>query len=162
METTTRIITPKSAIELVLARKTKDADFSSSNTKLEKWLLNGALLLIVATLITGAANYYAKDASVKLIAMLMLLLAVLFAGLYQIATFIRELKKMRNVEREMANPLLVSFNNDVELINELASDYENHHLEYAKTCFTRMAMQLKQRTSLMVGAIESVGLIPLV
>ena len=155
------LITPSKTIELVLGSKTKNADFRLYDTELQKWLFR----LSVGTLGTGAALalllYVWKNEYIMLVALCALFASSILATAYQAASLIPELAKLRNVEREISNPLLTSFNSDVDLIHELSQISELHHLNYAKANFALMAKQLRERISILVGALEKVGVIPL-
>jgi hypothetical protein len=91
----------------------------------------------------------------------LLLLAFLLAAAYQISMTLPEFMKLKNLEREISNPFVEEFNDDIDLITELARDYRMHHLKYAQESYSLMAAQLRSRISLLVGAIDKVGLIPL-
>lgn len=155
------LITPKNAIEIVLERKTKNASFRLYETPTQKWLF----LLAVGALSAGAAiallAYFWKNQYVVLAALIALLVSSLSAMAYQVASILPEFVKLRNVEREISNPLLTEFNNDMDLINELAQTCEPHHLSYARARYVLMAKQLRERIAILVGAIEKVGIIPL-
>lgn len=155
------LITPKNAIEIVLARKTKDARFRLYETTAQKWFFWLSVGGLGAGFILAFITYFWKYQFVVVAALIALLLSSLLAVAYQVAAVLPELTKLRNIEREISNPLLIEFNNDLDLINELAQNYEPHHLSYAKTNYVLMAKQLRERISILVGAIDKVGAIPL-
>ena len=155
------IITPKNAIHLVLARKTKDARFRPYETNFQKWSFFSATGLLCGGAIAAAVTYFYKNSYVALAGLLMLLLSMIAATIYQIASALPDLVKLRNVEREISSPLLARFDDDMDLLNELSQSYETHHLVYAKESFALMAKQLRERIALLVGAVEKVGIIPL-
>jgi hypothetical protein len=155
------LITPKNAIEIVLERKAKNYGFSFYETPTQKWLF----LLAAGSLTAGSAiallAYFWKNQYVVLAALLGLLISMLLATAYQVATILPELTKLRNVERDISDPLLIEFNNDMDLVNELVQICEPHHLRYAKARYLLMAKQLRERIAILVGALEKVGIIPL-
>lgn len=155
------LITPSKTIELVLSSTTKNTDFRFYDTELQKWLFK----LSVGTLGTGVALalllYVWKNEYIMGVAFYALLTSSILATVYQAASLMPELAKLRNVEREISNPLLTSFNSDVDLIHELSQVSALHHLNYAKVNFALMAKQLRERISILVGALEKVGVIPL-
>ena len=156
------LITPKNAIHIVLARKTKDAKFHPYQTTFQKRSFFAAAGLFCGGAIAAAVTYFWKNSHVALSGLLMLLASTIAATLYQIASALPDLVKLRNVEREISNPLLARFDDDMDLISELSQTHERHHLVYAKESFNLMARQLRERISLLVGAVEKVGIIPLV
>lgn len=156
------LITPKSAVELVLNKKTKEFQLHLYETNLQKW----AFYLAIGTFTAGFAgaliSYFWENQSVAFFALLLLLLSTVFVIAYQMASVLPEFYKLRNVEKEISHPLVEQFNEDMDLIRELAATYETHHLHYAEASYVRMARQLRERISILVGAIEKVGVIPLV
>jgi hypothetical protein len=159
---TTKIITAKNAIHIVLARKTKDARFRPYETNFQKWSFFAATALLCSGAIAAAVTYFCKNSYVAFAGLLMLLLSMIAATIYQIVSVLPDLVKLRNIEREISDPLVARFDDDMDLINELSQTYETHHLVYAKESFALMAKQLRERISLLVGALEKVGIIPLV
>jgi hypothetical protein len=155
------IFTPKNAIHLVLARKTKNARFRPYETNFQKWSFFSATGLLCGGAIAAAVTYFYKNSYVALAGLLMLLLSMIAATIYQIALALPDLVKLRNVEREISSPLLARFDDDMDLLYELSQSYETHHLVYAKESFALMAKQLRERIALLVGAVEKVGIIPL-
>lgn len=155
------LITPQNAIHIVLARKTKDASFKPYETRFQKWTFLMAAWLLGMGALAAAINYCLKNPFVALAGLFALLLSTIVAAVYQIASVVPDLLKLRNVEREISSPLLKQFNEDMDLINELSRTCEMHHLDYAKECYSLMARQLRERISLLVGAMEKVGIIPL-
>lgn len=155
------IVTPKNAIEIVLAQKTKTTNFRPYETTLEKWLFWLAVGTLIGGGVLGSVVYFWKQPIAAGIALLILLASSLLAAAYQVAIAVPEFLKLRNIEREVSNPLVSDFNKDIDLISELARDYQNHHLAYARDGFSLMATQLRSRISLLVGAIDKVGVIPL-
>lgn len=155
------LITPRNAIEIVLERKTRKSSFRLYETPTQKWLF----LLAAGSLVVGAAAallaYVWNNQYVVLAALIALLFSMLLVTAYQVATILPEFVKLRNVERDMSNPLLTEFNNDMDLINELVDICEPHHLRYAKARYVLMAKQLRERIAILVGALEKVGIIPL-
>jgi len=155
------LITPANAIELVLSRKTKSASFKPYETTIQKWCLILAIILFSAGMLFALTTYFVNYKHLKLAALLSILVAEVFGIAYQIATIVPELLMIRNIERAMSNPLMDEFNNDLDLINQLAQTFDIHHLSFAKTNFTLMAKQLRERIGILVGALEKVGLIPI-
>jgi len=155
------LITPKNAIEVVLERKTKAASFKPYETTTQKCLFWFAVAMLTAGAALGILFYFWREQVVALIALILLLLSSLFAAFYQIVLAIPEFMKLKNVEREISNPLVTEFNTDIDLVSELARDYLPHHLAYARDSYSLMAEQLRSRVALLVGAIDKVGLIPL-
>jgi hypothetical protein len=155
------IITPKNAIELVLARKTSDFRFRPYETAVQKWLfLSAAIAALLSVAAASTAPLWTGQIGVAG-ALVLLLLSVILVAAHQVAIMLPEFRKLRNVEKEISNPLLTEFNDDMDLIGELATSCELHHLSFAKASYLRMARQLRERIAILVGAIDKVGVIPL-
>jgi len=155
------IITPKTAVELVLTKKTKNSRFRPYENNYQRFFFWAAFGSLIVGLISGGLAYFVNHHLVIYTALGALALSVALTFSYQIATVIPEFAKLKNIEREASSQLLQDFNADIELINELAETYELHHLTFAKESFLRMARQLRERISILVGAIEKLGLIPI-
>ena len=102
-----------------------------------------------------------NDQQLTLVAMLILLTSTVLAFAFQVAVALPALATVNRLEASMGSELSEAFNDDLDLIGELARDYEPHHLRFARENFCMMASQLRSRVSLLVGAIEKVGAIPL-
>jgi len=155
------LITPKNAIETVLKRKTSDSRFVPYENRLQKWLFFLALGSLGLGAVAAAVTFIWKSQSLVLIGVTCLAASTLLAMAYQVATAMPELAKLRNIEREISSPLLQEFDADIELINELAQLCDQHHLSYAKASYLRMSKHLRERISILVGAIDKVGVIPI-
>lgn len=156
------IITPESAIKLIISCKTQDFNLNIKlyDTRLQKWLFWLSATGNMFAIIGGVINLHYKNEVIALIAIICLFIAAIMMLMYQIASILPELGKFKNMERSVSNPLLAAFNEDIELMNELANTYELHHLSYAKVSYGMMAKQLRERISILVGAIDKVGVIP--
>lgn len=152
---------PTSALERVLIHKAQSETSGTHQTKRQKWILGSAIASLIVSFVLAAISVILKVSGLALAAILLLLLSSLLTGVNSIAIMIPEFKKLKNVRREISNPLIVEFDRDIELISELTRDFELHHLSYAHASFSLMAEQLKTRISVVVGAIEKVGVIPL-
>ena len=116
------IVTPKNAVEVALDRKTKPFRFRFYETTVQKvlfWSAGGSLALGGAL---GAVVYVWRSPLVALAALMLLLLASLLAAAYQISMTLPEFIKLKNLEREISNPFVEEFNDDIDLITELARD----------------------------------------
>ena len=155
------IISPKNAIELVLDKKAKDKSFRFYETKVQKWLLWLTTASFTVCVVLGLCTYIFKNQYLMMVSLVILLLSAIFLLAFQIASTGSEFIKMRNPEKAISSNLLNTFNVDIDLINELSATFEVHHLRYAKNCYQQMSKQLRERISVLVGAIEKVGIIPL-
>lgn len=154
------IITPSAVVEIVLQRKTNDFRLRFYETFTQKLTFLGTVALMTAAVCAGIVFMLSR---IEWIGRMMLICSAassLGAMLYQIAQLIPEFRKMRNPEREFSSPLVKTFNDDLDLIHELASSFELHHLSYAKAMYGHMAKQIRERIGLLVGALDKVGLIP--
>jgi uncharacterized membrane protein len=155
------IITPKNAIEIVLTRKTSTVKFQPYDTSLQKWLFWSALVTLIIGVVGGVVINFWKKTWVVEIGLITLLLSVVFATLYQIAIVLPDFLKLKNVEKEISRLFVSEFDDDIDLIFELSRNYQLFHISYARDSFSLMANQLRSRISLLVGAIDKVGAIPL-
>lgn len=155
------LITPKNAIAIVLAQKTKDASFNLYDNTLQKWLFwlaSGSLLMGAGI---GIASEILHNQILVLVALCCLLVSSILALAYQISTALPEIAKLRNIEKDISISLLQSFDQDMDLINELANTFELHHLSYAYVTYSLMAKQMRERIAILVGALDKVGIIPI-
>ena len=155
------IITPQNAIEFVLEKKAKDKPFKIYKTELEKILFWCCILTFLAGVVFGGSTYFFKNKYFFIIGILSLFASIILMLLFQVVSAIPELLKFKNPEKDISTNLLNNFNEDLDLINELSTTFEIHHLRYAYNCYQYMARQLRERISLLVGALSKVGIIPL-
>lgn len=156
-----QIVTPKNAIELVLARKAKTKKLQLYDNTLQKWLFILAVLFLILGATGGITAYFWRQQNVAWVALSCLAFSAVFTTGYQLATVLPEFMKLRNAEHEISLPLVKNFNDDIDLIAELGRDFEPQHLRYARDNFSTMAHQLRARISLLVGAVDKVGVIPI-
>jgi hypothetical protein len=155
------VITPRNVIDLVVSRNVRKSNFRLYDSPLQKWLFWLATQSWALGAILGLASLVWESQVLVWIAVALLLSAMLFAISYQIAVIHPDLLKLRDLEGEATNPLTDKFNDDLNLIEELARDYPQHHLEFAHASLTQRAEQLRIRIALIVGALDKVGIIPL-
>lgn len=155
------LITPKTTVEIVLAAKTKDAQFRPYETTTQKWLFLFSVGSLGIGVFLALVAYAWKHEYVVAGALISVLASSILAMAYQIATVIPEFMKLRNIERAISSQLLSEFNNDIDLISQLSQTCEIHHMNFARANFMLMAKQLRERIGLLVGALEKVGFIPL-
>lgn len=158
---TQSIITAKTAIELVLARKIKTTKLALLDTRFKKTTFVGACAFMAVGILGGAAAHLWKNPYLILGALCAVGLSMILAAMYQFAGFWSDFSEIKNAERTVGNQLIDEFNSDMDLIGNLATSFQPHHLEYAKECFSTMASQLRSRVALLVGALDKVGLVPL-
>jgi len=155
------IITPKNALELVLQRKTKPITLTPWENKTEKSLFCGALLLFGCGAIIGIVNQIWHNNVTGLFGLIFLLLSMFMGIGYQIAVAWPLFAKLRHSEKDLSQPVVSEFNDDIDLIHQLTRDFQPLHLEYARNNFYLLSEQLRTRIGMLVGAIEKVGIIPL-
>ncbi len=155
------IITPKNALEIVLEKKAKNKPFKIYKTKIEKFLFLACIATFLIGVFLGGTTYFYRNKIFFIIAIAALLTSIILMLLFQIVSAIPELLKLKNPEKDISSSLLRTFNDDFDLINELSSTFEIHHLRYAYNCYQFMGRQLRERISLIVGALSKVGIIPL-
>lgn len=156
-----QLITPKNAIEVVLATKTKNATLRLYETPTQKLLFWLAVSTLGAGAFLALITYVWKNQYVIGAALVLIIFSSLSTTAYQIASLVPDFLRLRNIERDVSTPFLTDFNNDLDLIHELTQTCEIHHLQYARQNFLRMARQLRERIGILVGALEKVGLIPI-
>lgn len=142
-------------------RKTQAAKFQLYDNRFQKWLFLVASTFLLLGAVLGLAAYCWHQQYVALVALILLALASLLGLAYQVASAVPEFLKLKNAERETSTPLAAAFNDDMDLITELSRDFASHHLRYARDSFSLMGNQLRSRISLLVGAIDKVGIIPI-
>jgi hypothetical protein len=156
------IITPKNAIELVLDKKNKVKPFRLYQTKLQKWLFWLTIVSIITCITLGISSNFFKNRYLYLTGHIFIYFALILMSAFQLISTGPGIIKMLNPEKEMSfNLLLDTFNEDLDLINELSRTFEIHHLRFAKIRYQQEAKQLRERIALLIGAIEKVGIIPL-
>jgi hypothetical protein len=146
-----QIVTPKNAIELVLARKAKTKKLQLYDNTLQKWLFMLAVLFLTFGATGGITAYFWHQQNVAWIALSCLAASAVFTTGYQLATVLPEFMKLRNIKHEISLPLVKNFNDDIDLIAELGRDFEPQHLRYARDNFSTMANQLRARISLLAA-----------
>jgi len=157
----TQIITPKDAIAVVLATKTKDFRLQLYETSTQKLSFLGSIASIVLGTIAGLCFRFTRIEWLGWVALVSIASSSFLALIYQIAQLIPEVRKLKNPERETSSPLVEAFNSDMDLIHYLASSFEAHHLSYARAMYSSMAKHIRERIGLLVGALDKVGIIPI-
>lgn len=155
------IITPKDAIQRVIASKTKAISGKPYENSFQKKLFFGALILLLLGAVCGMALYYVNSQALGYFAIVSIYSSTFLLLLLQLSFIWPLVGKLKHVEAGTTEHILNSFNSDIELISGLATDFEKHHLEYARDSFQSLSKQLKSKVSLIIGALEKVGIIPL-
>lgn len=157
----TKILTPRSAIERVLVSTTRAKKFTFYETGFQKVCFCLSVLFVLIGVILGVVTYFVENRYFALIGIVFILVGEGFFLTYLGAQMIPELWKMRDLEKEFIDPYAERFNDEIDLISDLASSHQARHLTYAASSFSLLAEQLKTRIALLVGAIDKVGIIPL-
>jgi len=144
-----------------LLNTTEQKKFAFYETKLQQILFYLSLGFLVIGVFCGAIAYFTQGGYLALAGLTLILLAEIIFLLYSIAQLVPELRKMRDPERDFIKPHAERFNDEIDLISDLVSSHPSQHLAFAANSFSLLAEQLKARISLLVGAIDKVGLIPL-
>jgi hypothetical protein len=91
-----------------------------------------------------------------------LLIPILGVILSPFAVIVPKLfRYFRHRERAELEPVLDSFDKELAIISHLASTYERHDLEYAHERVALEAAQGRSWNALFVGALDKIGIIPL-
>ena len=112
-----------------------------------------AILFAVSTKFIGPLPWQ------KLIALVFVALSQISALLYQLSIIFQGFKVLKEPARHFLEPVTKSSAQDFELATSL-SRFEESQLEYAKNRLLLECEQMKSRVSILVGAIEKVGILP--
>jgi hypothetical protein len=157
-----KIITPSDAVEIVLDRKTADFRLKLYETRFQRISFVGSALSLALSLLAGMCFHFFQIEWLGWTALICVSLASVAAMGYQVAQIIPDMTKMKNPEREISSPLVKAFNDDMDLIHQLATSFEAHHLSYARAMYSSMASQIRERIGLLVGALSKIGIIPII
>lgn len=155
------IMTPKGAISAASEAKSPFSKFKLYENRWQKFSFIVSISMLISGLAIGVASNMIKQQMVALVAVVCLLVSSLFAAVYQLLCLVPELGKLRNIEREVAGPLVDDFDQDIDLIAGLAASCSAHYLEYAAARFSLAARHMRERISILVGALDKVGIVPL-
>jgi hypothetical protein len=153
------IITARRAVELVIERKAKRTKQTLYDNNLKKYTFVGACVSMALGIGSGVIARVWQPPYIAFVPLGLVTLSAGLALIYQLAGAWSVFWEIKDAERTLGKQLADIFNDDMDLINEL-KDFEPHHLEYAKDCFSTLASQLRSRMSLLVGALNKVGIIP--
>jgi hypothetical protein len=155
-----QIITPKDAITVVLACKTKNFRFKFYETPIQRITFFGSIVFIVIGIITGLCFRYMRLEWLGWLALVCVASSSVLAVAYQVAQMVPEIVKLKNPERETSNSLVEVFNTDMDLIHQLSTSFEPQHLSYARAMYSNMAKHIRERIGLLVGALDKIGIVP--
>jgi hypothetical protein len=156
------IFTPSNSIKIVLDRKTTDFRLTLYETRVQKICFIGSASSLTLGFVGGIVFRIWNIDWLGWISLLAISAASVLAMAYQAAQIIPEVRKLKNPERDISDSLVSVFNDDMDLIHHLSSSFEPHHLSYAKAMYNNMARQLRERIGLLVGALDKIGVIPIV
>jgi hypothetical protein len=157
----TKIWTAQDAVSIVLDRTTSDFRLRLYQSRAEKWCFWVIVASFVGASGTGLYSWIRASEDASLVAVLLFYISASVMLLYQVLQLLVELGTMKNPEKKMAQSFADAFNHSMDLIQEL-SGFEHQHLSYAKSTFEQGAKQLRERIAVLVGALDKVGVIPLV
>ncbi len=153
-------ITPADCIKLVLDQKTRDAKLRIYENRTQKAAFFVAAATLAVAVASGVAFRIWKFDGLAWVALFAMAISMLASAAYQMSNILPEFRRLKNLEREASDPLAKDFDGDIELIHRL-SDFDRNHLSYAKAMYTNMAKHIRERSGLLVGALDKVGLLPL-
>lgn len=156
-----KIITPSDAVEIVLEQKTADFRLKLYETSFQKISFIVSVSSLVLGFLSGVCFRFWRIEWFGWSALVFISIASIGAMAYQVAQIIPEMIKLKNPEREVSSPLVKVFNDDMDLIHQLATSFEAHHLSYARAMYSNMARQIRERIGLLVGALDKIGIIPI-
>lgn len=154
------IITPKNIIEILVEGSTTPSPFSFWENKLQERLFKSSLGSLAVGGVAALCTHIIQTIWLPWVALAFLVTAQLGGLLYQLSVALPTVKMLKHSEKTLASPVVESFNADIERITELARDFDQHHLNYARDRFALISEQLRQRLALMIGAIDKVGVLP--
>lgn len=158
-----KVVTPKTLLEELIEVLSQPISFKFYETKFQKVLLGATILFLITGIIIGILiNWIRLPAWVGQVGLLMLLGAIIGSVLFQISVIGPELVKLRHTEKTLLDPVIRNFDNEVDRIAQLSKNFQQHHLEYAQARVSLATSHLRSRIALTVGALEKVGVVPLV
>lgn len=159
----------KNLVDMLAKRKTKDSSFSLyGNTTLKRtfWTAIGFFGLLVATGVIKKLFRFDPSGWTSFLfafAGFACSLAALAYQLLSMVPVIKDLRKIsRNVDKESVADMATSFVADVALIHEIARDYTFVQIEFAGGYFKLSAAQMRERVGMIMGKIDTIGMIPTV
>jgi hypothetical protein len=129
---------------------------------LEKWLRFALFAILFLILCFALLSLAFNDEWIK-ITILILYLAMYIVFVIDAARLFFTLvpRQIFEPEREVLDNTVEQFSKDLELARFIARSFEQITIEFAQQKFVMLSEHLTQRISLMVGVIESLGLIPM-
>lgn len=155
------IVTPKHVLEIVLKGKTNPLSLCPWKNTTQKKLFILSVGSLIIGLILGALIQVWHEVVIGYFAISFLLLSIPASILYQLAILWPSLTSLHHSEKSLVDPVIAQFNDDIDTISLLVQDFKKHHLEYARDSLALVAQQTRARISLLVGALDKVGIIPL-
>jgi hypothetical protein len=160
------ITTPKNILEDIL----RELSYKTFGNRWQRWFIKLASWTMGLYVITSAGAFVAfKFMEAKLPGLILLrvtealvvisVLSVMLSALAVVAP--KLIRYFRHAERAELEPVLDSFDKELDLISHLANTYERHDLEYAQERVALEAGQSRSWKALCVGALDKVGIFPL-
>ncbi len=137
--------------------KEKSRPYQNDFQKYTFWAMIS--LFILAILLAVSTRFIGPFPWQKLIALAFVALSQISALLYQMSFIFQGVKVLKEPARHFLEPVTKSSAQDFELATSL-SRFEESHLEYAKNRLLMECEKMKSRVSMLVGAIEKVGILP--
>lgn len=158
-----KIITPKSIIELVANRdidNLKEDEIKSrfDNEKIKIIMYS----LIIFSIILVFLAFLIKSRELAFVATMMIYVPAIYYAFVQIHILYIYFNKSEKIKDGIVRNISSQFNSDIDLIHDLARDFDIHHLSYAADTFKARAALIKSRSAIFIGAIDKVGIIPLI
>lgn len=152
--------TSPNCVTFLLRRRAADPRSRFAASSAQRWTLIAASATFTLGIAAGLAFKMFHAIPSAQPALALLLLTQLLAAASMIAVMLPDLKALKDLNRTVARPIEEAFHSDLGTIQGLAY-YPRHELEHAKDQFERGARRLRERSALLVGALDKVGILPL-
>ncbi|HSD39665.1 MAG TPA: hypothetical protein VLC92_19325 [Rhodocyclaceae bacterium] len=155
------ILTPKDIINILVAADGAPSAFTPWNNKIQKVLFIATVSLFLLGFFGAVSVRFSwLGAEAKLWILGLVALSQIMAVIYQITIIIPSVKMFGDPAKTVAEPAVKHFDADIQAITELATTFEQHHLDYARDRLAQVVEQMKFRVGFMLGAIDKVGIFP--
>lgn len=128
---------------------------------LEKICIVGVQLSILGVCFLGLGHYITHSKSLAFLAMFSLVALNAFAMVYIVSVMAVPIKKLSRPKRSLLVVVVDEFEADLTQAKFFAKNFESEHLRLAQERLRINRAQLLERVKWLVGAVESVGLLPL-
>jgi len=126
---------------------------------IQKFSFIGMWIAFGSAIAVAFSTRFYDTGELKLAALVLVVIAQLAAIVYQLSVALQGILVIFQPALHFLQPLTISAKHDYKLASEM-SEFNQHELDYAVKRLRLEISQMKSRIGLLVGAIETVGLIP--